>query len=82
MMSLESQAIQVEDLGRQVLVQGRKVLVSEMVKKIDLITPQEVRRVASTIFGLQSGAKPTLVCMGQEDVGDYHKTFRTYGLAV
>lgn len=82
MMSLESQAIQVEDLGRQVLVQGRKVPVSEMVKKIDLITPQEVRRVASTIFGLQSGAKPTIVCMGQEDVGDYHKAFRTYGLAV
>ncbi|KAF9041802.1 mitochondrial processing peptidase [Hymenopellis radicata] len=82
MMALESQSIQVEDLGRQILVQGRKVPVGEMTAKIDLVTPAHIRKVANSIFGLKDGGKPTVVSKGREDVGDYAATFKTYGLSV
>ncbi|KAF9567808.1 mitochondrial processing peptidase, partial [Agrocybe pediades] len=82
MMALESRMIEVEDLGRQILVHGRKVPVTEMTEKIEKVTPAEVKRVAARIFGPGSGSKPTVVCMGHEDVGpDAAKEFAKYGLA-
>ncbi|KAL0951606.1 hypothetical protein HGRIS_008286 [Hohenbuehelia grisea] len=80
MMALESRAVEVEDLGRQILVHNRKVPVLEMTDKIDKVTPEDLRRVATRIFGPQSGNKPTVVCMGHEETGDWESTFRKYSV--
>ncbi|KAI0323006.1 LuxS/MPP-like metallohydrolase [Amylostereum chailletii] len=77
-MALESQAIEVEDLGRQLLVHDRKVPISEMSDKIDAVTPESLQRVATRVFSPQAGAKPTIVTMGRADVGDWQSTFRKY----
>ena len=81
MMALESRAVEVEDLGRQVLVHGRKVPVTEMCEKIDAVDDMAIRRVAARLFGPRSPAKATMVVMGREDVGDYRGVLRKYGLA-
>lgn len=81
MMALESRAVEVEDLGRQVLVHGRKVPVDEMTAKINAVTPTDVKRVAARIFSPDSGSKATVVCMGHEDVGNWPEVFTKYGIA-
>ncbi|KAI0652482.1 LuxS/MPP-like metallohydrolase [Trametes meyenii] len=81
MMALESRAVEVEDLGRQVLVHGRKVPVSEMCDKIDAVDALTIRRVAARIYGPRTPARASVVVMGREDVGDYHEVLRKYGLA-
>ncbi|KAJ3567333.1 hypothetical protein NP233_g6426 [Leucocoprinus birnbaumii] len=81
MMALESRSVEVEDLGRQILVHGRKVPITEMTEKIDLVDSNAIRRVAAKIFGPDSGSKPTVVCMGHEDTGSFNEVFRKYGLA-
>ncbi|KAJ8084510.1 Mitochondrial-processing peptidase subunit alpha [Marasmius tenuissimus] len=81
MMAMESRSIQVEDLGRQVLVHDRPVAVTEMTEKIAQVTAEDVRRVAMRIFGPQSGNKATVVCQGREDVKDWQGVFKKYGLA-
>jgi len=52
-----------------------------MADKINQVTPQDVRRVAARVFSPQSGSKPTVVCMGHEDVGNWEEVFSKYGLA-
>ncbi|EEB94209.1 hypothetical protein MPER_07017 [Moniliophthora perniciosa FA553] len=81
MMAVESRAIQVEDLGRQVLVHDRPVPITEMTDKIAQVTSDDIRRVATRIFGPQSGNKATVVCQGHEDVKDYHSILKKYGLS-
>ncbi|KAG5649855.1 hypothetical protein H0H81_001763 [Sphagnurus paluster] len=81
MMALESRAVEVEDLGRQILVHNRKVPVTEMTQKIDLIGPEDIRRVANRVFGMRSGNKPTVVCMGHEETGAWEEEFKKYGVA-
>jgi processing peptidase subunit alpha len=54
---------------------------SETAAKIDSVTSASINRVARKIIGPDSGNKPTVVCMGKEDVGDWQSTFRKYGLA-
>jgi len=73
--------VEVEDLGRQILVHGRKVPIEEMTRKIDEVGPADVRRVAVRLFGPDSGSRPTVVCLGHEDVGDWSADFKKYGLA-
>ncbi|GJJ13268.1 hypothetical protein Clacol_007519 [Clathrus columnatus] len=84
MMALESRAVEVEDLGRQVLVHNRKIPVTEMCDHIDLVTPTDLRRVAARIFGpgVQGipGKKATVVTMGNEDVYNWENTLRKYGV--
>ncbi|THH18254.1 hypothetical protein EW146_g2693 [Bondarzewia mesenterica] len=77
-MALESRAVEVEDLGRQLLVHNRKIPVTEMCDKIDEVTPESLQRVATRIFGSDSGNKPTVVTMGRDDVKDWTKVFQTY----
>lgn len=67
LMNLESRMVELEDLGRQVQVHGRKVGVKEMCAKIDALTVKDLRKVARAVFGGQmknagngSGA-PTVV---------------------
>lgn len=80
MMALESRAVEVEDLGRQVLVHNRKVPVTEMCDKIDAVTPDSLRLVAARIFSPGSAKKATVVSMGHEDLGDYRSVLRKYGV--
>ncbi|KAJ3721773.1 Metalloenzyme, LuxS/M16 peptidase-like protein [Lentinula raphanica] len=81
MMAIESRSIQVEDLGRQVLVHNRPVHVTEMTDKISLVTAEDISRVATRLFGPRSGNKPTIVCQGHEDVNDWQATFAKYGVS-
>lgn len=75
LMNLESRMVELEDLGRQVQVHGRKVGVREMCKKIEDLTVQDLRRVAKQVFsgmvdnpGHGSGA-PTVVLQEGEVEG-------------
>ncbi|KAF5388602.1 hypothetical protein D9757_004703 [Collybiopsis confluens] len=81
MMAMESRSIQVEDLGRQVLVHNRAVSVTEMTEKIALVTADDIARVATRLFGSRSGNKPTIVCQGHEDVSRWQDTFEKYGVS-
>ena len=51
LMNLESRMVELEDLGRQVQVHGRKVGVTEMCKEIEALTVQDLRRVARLVVG-------------------------------
>ena len=52
-----------------------------MTDKIDQVTSKDVSRVAARVFSPLSGSKPTVVCMGHEDVRDWGEVFSKYGLA-
>ncbi|EJC98724.1 mitochondrial processing peptidase [Fomitiporia mediterranea MF3/22] len=80
MMALESRAVEIEDLGRQILVHNRKVPVSEMCDRIDEMTPDDIRRVAHRVFGADAAKPATVVAMGKEDVGDWRGVLRKYGV--
>jgi len=82
LMNLESRMVELEDLGRQVQVHGRKVGVREMCKKIDELTVQDLRRVARIVVsgmadnpGKGSGA-PTVVLQEGEEEGVTRKPFK------
>ncbi|KAI6120650.1 Metalloenzyme, LuxS/M16 peptidase-like protein [Pisolithus croceorrhizus] len=81
MMALESRAVEVEDLGRQILVHDRKIPVTDMTTAIDKVSSEAIRRVATRLFGPQSGNKASIVTMGRGDLGDWQATFRKYGVA-
>ena len=51
LMNLESRMVELEDLGRQVQVHGRKIPVQEMTRKIEDLTVEDLRRVASEVLG-------------------------------
>ncbi|KAK2629236.1 hypothetical protein QTJ16_000056 [Diplocarpon rosae] len=75
LMNLESRMVELEDLGRQVQVHGRKVGVREMCRKIDKLTVEDLRRVAKLVLrgmvsnpGQGSGA-PTVVLQEGEEEG-------------
>ncbi len=51
LMNLESRMVELEDLGRQVQVHGRKVGVKEMCRKIEALTVHDLRRVAKQVLG-------------------------------
>ncbi|KAL2001567.1 hypothetical protein VTN02DRAFT_1591 [Thermoascus thermophilus] len=67
LMNLESRMVELEDLGRQVQVHGRRVSVKEMCEKIEALTVDDLRRVAKQVFGGhvrnkgQGTGKPTVV---------------------
>jgi len=81
MMALESRAVEVEDLGRQILVHGRKIPITDMTAAIDQVTPESVRRVATRLFGPESANKASIVTMGRGDIGDWKSVLRKYGVA-
>lgn len=51
LMNLESRMVELEDLGRQVQVHGRKIAVHEMTRKIADLSIRDLRRVAKNIVG-------------------------------
>ena len=82
LMNLESRMVELEDLGRQVQVHGRKVGVKEMCRLIDTLKVQDLRRVARQVVGglvrnsgKGSGA-PTVVLQEGEEEGVKLKDFK------
>ncbi|KAK3048760.1 Mitochondrial-processing peptidase subunit alpha [Extremus antarcticus] len=74
LMNLESRMVELEDLGRQVQVHGRRIPVKEMVEAIEGVTVQDLRRVAKTVFGGEvknpgkgSGAPTVVLQLGEEE---------------
>ena len=72
LMNLESRMVELEDLGRQVQVHGRKIPVRDMCDKIEALTIEDLARVASLVVkgevgsvGGGSGA-PTVVLQEAE----------------
>ncbi|EGO57681.1 mitochondrial-processing peptidase subunit alpha [Neurospora tetrasperma FGSC 2508] len=51
LMNLESRMVELEDLGRQVQVHGRKIPVREMTRRINELTVKDLRRVAKRVVG-------------------------------
>ena len=51
LMNLESRMVELEDLGRQVQVYGKRIGVKEMCAKIDAVSVKDLRRVARQVFG-------------------------------
>lgn len=52
-----------------------------MTAKIDELKPSDMRKVAEKYFGLESGGKATVVCMGHEDTGSWQDIFAKYSVA-
>lgn len=81
LMNLESRMVELEDLGRQVQVHGRKVGAKEMCKKIEDVTIADLRRVARQVFGgeVQNAGKgsgaPTVVLQEGELEGLKRRDF-------
>ena len=74
LMNLESRMVELEDLGRQVQVHGRRVPVKEMVQSIENVTVNDLRRVAKQVFGGEvrnpgegSGAPTVVLQQGEEE---------------
>ncbi|KAH8835537.1 Metalloenzyme, LuxS/M16 peptidase-like protein [Flagelloscypha sp. PMI_526] len=79
-MTLESQSVEVEDLGRQLLVHRNHIPVHEMLAKVDKITPGDINRVAQRVYHPSSGNVPTILCMGHDELGDWQSVFKKYGV--
>jgi processing peptidase subunit alpha len=81
LMNLESRMVELEDLGRQVQVHGRKVGVKEMCDQIESLTVDDLRRVARQVFSGQISnkghgtGKPTVVIQEGELEGYKLKPF-------
>lgn len=74
LMNLESRMVELEDLGRQVQVHGRRIPVKEMVSNIEKVTVGDLRRVAKQVFGghvqnvgVGSGAPTVVLQQGEEE---------------
>ncbi|CAI4219094.1 unnamed protein product [Parascedosporium putredinis] len=73
LMNLESRMVELEDLGRQVQIHGRKIPVAEMCERIEALTVQDLRKVARKVFGglVENGGSgaPTVVLQEAQPVG-------------
>jgi mitochondrial-processing peptidase subunit alpha len=82
LMNLESRMVELEDLGRQVQVHGRKVSVKEMCKKIEELGIQDLRRVAKMVVGGladnpgKGSGSPTVVLQEGEENGVKRKELK------
>lgn len=91
MMALESRLVEVEDLGRQVQVHGKKFSVEEMCEKIDAVDIETLERVSRRVLrpqkesqslnhGLGNG-QATVVAQGNlEGLGDIRQLLYRRGL--
>ena len=87
LMNLESKLVELEDMGRQIQLNGHKTPVEEMISKIEAVTPEDLKRVAETVFtgkvknvGAGTG-KATIAMQGnREAFGDVEGVLKYYGL--
>ncbi|AMD22177.1 HGL163Wp [Eremothecium sinecaudum] len=87
LMNLESKLVELEDMGRQLILHNRKVPIAEVIEKIEAVTPQDCRRVAELVFSgnvvnseLGTGA-PTVITSGNEEhFGDVVNVLKSFGL--
>ncbi|KAI9678602.1 MAG: Mitochondrial-processing peptidase subunit alpha [Caeruleum heppii] len=81
LMNLESRMVELEDLGRQVQVHGKKIGVKEMCRKIEELTVQDLRRVAKQVMGGlvtnagEGSGAPTVVLQEGDEEGVQRKDF-------
>jgi mitochondrial-processing peptidase subunit alpha len=91
LMNLESRIVEMDDLGKQVALQGFKTPVKEMCDKIDVLTVSDLRNLAERMISgkvVNAGkgtGKVSVVVMGEgEDeasqVGDVEGIVSSYGL--
>lgn len=90
LMNLESRMVELEDLGRQVQTQGKKVGVLEMCRKIESLGVADLRRVAERVLtgkvrnkGEGTGRPTIVVQAGQDEtakMGDLEAAVRKYKL--
>ncbi|KAG2179071.1 hypothetical protein INT43_001921 [Umbelopsis isabellina] len=87
LMNLESRMVQLEDLGRQVQVQGSKTGIDEMLAKIDAVDLEKLAQVASRIVrgavSVTSGGSgdATIVAQGEvRGINNPRKILEKYGL--
>lgn len=80
MMNLESKMVQLEDMGRQVQIYGKRVDVMEMCRKIEKVTRNDLIDMAQRIL---TGSEPTIVIQGdREAFGDVKGTLTKFGLGI
>ncbi|CDK26632.1 unnamed protein product [Kuraishia capsulata CBS 1993] len=78
MMNLESKMVQLEDMGRQVQVYGKRTSVSEMCRKIDVLTRADLIDIAQKVL---TSSVPTVVIQGdRSSFGDVVGTLNKYGV--
>lgn len=78
MMNLESKMVQLEDMGRQVQIYGKRIDVLEMCEKINNVNRNDVINIAEKIF---TSSEPTIVVQGdRESFGDIKGMLTKYGL--
>ncbi|KAF7729313.1 Mitochondrial-processing peptidase subunit alpha [Apophysomyces ossiformis] len=87
LMNLESRMVQLEDLGRQIQVHGKKTGIDEMIASIDRISMKELRRVAARVLrgavSISSGGsgKASIVVHGDlSHANRIEETVEKYGL--
>ncbi|ORX45487.1 LuxS/MPP-like metallohydrolase [Hesseltinella vesiculosa] len=88
LMNLESRMVQLEDLGRQVQVHGKKTGIDTMLANIDKVDLDVLRRVAARVVrgavSVTSGGsgKPTFVVQGPNlnSLSDVSKIAEKYGI--
>lgn len=87
LMNLESKIVELEDLGRQIIMHGRKIPIEEMIANIEKLTVGDIIRVAENVFtgkvknAGEGTGKATVVMQGKrESFGDVETILRYYGL--
>ena len=64
LMSLESPATRATQLARHLLIFGRVIPPHEQIERLDAVTVDDIKRLASTLF---TSSKPTLTAIGPVD---------------
>lgn len=78
LMNLESRIVEMEDAGRQVEMNGKKMSVQTMVQRIEKLTLKDLQRVARKIL---TQSDPTIVMMGEREAfGDVRQVCKEFGL--
>lgn len=79
MMNLESRSIQLEDVGRQVQVLGKRMSAQDMCKHVEAVTPEHLTAIAKRIL---HGSQPSILMGGKEveRLGDVPEMVKLFGL--
>jgi processing peptidase subunit alpha len=83
LMNLESRMVQLEDLGRQVQIYGKRISADEMRQRVDAVTLDDVKQVASKMLhnNTAEGQHPTIIAYGlTHKLKNVSKVLRKYGI--